>query len=34
MGIIALFTGLSVLILQLTYRRRNPSKQTAIEFKE
>jgi len=34
MGVIALFTGLCVLILQVTYRRRNPSKQTEIEFKE
>lgn len=34
MGVVALFTGLAVTILQFTYRRRNPFKQTEIEFKE
>jgi UDP-GlcNAc:undecaprenyl-phosphate GlcNAc-1-phosphate transferase len=34
MGVVALFTGLTVTVLQVTYRKRNPSKQTEIEFKE
>lgn len=34
LGIIILFTGFMTLILHLIYKKKNPTKQTSIEFKE